>query len=103
MPKVKITVVKRPNLDEIHADSDLGCTPQMDPVCDRFREGQEFVTDFSSVPEGFCTGAYADIYRFLSGLRFGADYPWVKEPGKVLVCCTDGFRPVVFRLERIEE
>jgi len=43
-----------------------------------------------------------DISRYLSGLRAGADYNWMNEKGKVLVCCTDGFRPVVFRLERIE-
>jgi uncharacterized repeat protein (TIGR04076 family) len=103
MTKVKITVVKRLNFDEIHADSDVGCSAKMDSVCDQFKEGQEFVTDMTRVPEGFCPGAFVDIFRFISGLRSGANYPWMNEPGKVLVCCTDGFRPVVFRLERIED
>ena len=103
MAKVKITVVKRLNFNEIHGDSDLGCSAELDPVCDQFSEGQEFVTDMTTVPEGFCPGAFADIFRFISGLRSGANYPWMNEQGKVLVCCTDGFRPVVFRLERIQD
>lgn len=103
MAKVKITVVKRLNFEEIHAGSEVGCSADMSPVCDQFEEGQEFVTDLSTVPEGFCAGAFVDIFRFVSGLRSGANYPWMNEEGKVLACCTDGFRPVVFRLERIED
>lgn len=102
MAPVKITVVKRLNFDEIHAGADLGCSANMSPVCDQFTEGQEFVTDMTRVPDGFCPGAFVDIFRFISGLRSGANYPWMDQEGKVLVCCTDGFRPVVFRLERIE-
>ena len=103
MSKGKITVVKRLNFDEIHADTDLGCSATLDAVCPMFAEGQTFVVDMTGVPEGFCPAAVGDIFRFISGLRSGANYPWMNEPGKVLACCTDGFRPVVFRLERVEE
>jgi uncharacterized repeat protein (TIGR04076 family) len=32
-------------------------------------------------------------------------YWWMneKDNGKVIVCCTDGFRPVFFRVEQIHE
>ncbi len=103
MANVKITVVKRLNFNEIHGGRELGCSTNVGAVCDQFEEGQEFVTDMISVPEGFCPWAFADICRYISGLRSGADYPWMNEKGKVLVCCTDGFRPVVFRIERIED
>ena len=105
MPRIRITVVKRLNFNEIHADSDVGCTPDMEPICSLFEEGQEFVVgpDLREMPEGFCPGAFVDIFRFISGLRAGANYGWVKEGGRLLTCCTDGFRPVVFRLERMEE
>lgn len=103
MAKVKITVVKRLDLNEVHRDSDLGCTFSLDPVCPRFVEGQKFLYEGGKVPEGFCPGAFVDIFRAIGELRFGANHPWVKRPGKTLSCCTDGFRPVVFRLERIEE
>ena len=102
MNKIKITVVKRLNFNEIHANTNPGCSANIDPVCEHFTEGQEFVTDLSTVPEGFCPFAFVEISRYISGLRAGADYPWMNEKGKVLACCTDGFRPVVFRLERIE-
>ena len=103
MPSVRITVVKRLNFDEIHADSDVGCTPNMDPVCPRFEEGQEFMCEPGKIPEGFCRGAFVDIFRAIAELQHGVNYPWVKEPGQTLVCCTDGFRPVVFRLDRMED
>ncbi|MBW1783798.1 MAG: TIGR04076 family protein [Deltaproteobacteria bacterium] len=99
--KVKITVVKRLNTDEILKDVDPGCSGEMDPVCPIFVEGQEFVTDMTTMPDGFCPGAFVDIFRFISGLRSGANYHWINEKGRILVCCTDGFRPVIFRLERI--
>ena len=101
MNTVRITVVKRLNFHEIHNDSDLRCSADIAPVCDRFREGQVFETDMESVPDGFCPFAFIDISRYLSGLRSGANYEWMHEKGTVLACCTDGFRPVVFRLERM--
>jgi uncharacterized repeat protein (TIGR04076 family) len=29
--------------------------------------------------------------------------PWVEQKGAAIACCTDGYRPVVFKIERIEE
>ena len=102
MAPVKITVVRKLSRDEIYADSDPGCSSNSEPVCPLFEEGQEFTADISTMPEGFCPGAWADIFPFVCGLQAGANYYWVNEPGKVLACCNDGFRPVIFRLERIE-
>ena len=103
MSKIKITVVKRLNFDEIFSDAEPGCSADMEPVCGLFKDGQEFVSENGEMPAGFCNGAYVDIFRYISGLRFGANFPWVREKGRVLTCCTDGFRPVVFLLERIED
>lgn len=102
MTKVKITVVKRLNRDQIHAGADPGCSCRGEALCPLFREGQEFIAEYTRMPEGFCAGAFADLFRFICGLQAGADYPWMNEPGKVLACCNDGFRPVIFRLERVE-
>lgn len=100
--KVKITVVKCLNTKEIHGDSDLGCSQDLPPTCPVFSEGQEFIVTHD-IPRRFCQGAWADIFRFIDVLRFGGDFPWINEEGKYLACCTDGFRPVVFRIERLEE
>jgi uncharacterized repeat protein (TIGR04076 family) len=102
MARVRITVVKRLNREEILAGTDPGCSARGEAACPLVREGQSWVTDYTCVPEGFCAGAWADLFRFVCGLGAGADYPWMNEPGVVLACCNDGFRPVIFRLERVD-
>lgn len=102
MTQVRITVVKRLNRDEIFRDVDPGCSCRGEPQCDRLEEGQTFLAEYTRMPEGFCPGAWADLFRYVLGLQSGANFPWMNEAGKVLACCNDGFRPVIFRLERVE-
>jgi uncharacterized repeat protein (TIGR04076 family) len=71
--------------------------------CQVFQDGQEFVIeDFPLKPDGFCGWAWADIHREVVTVMFGGDYPWIGPPGTAITCCTDGLRPVIFRVERIE-
>ncbi|MFW6161710.1 MAG: TIGR04076 family protein [Planctomycetota bacterium] len=102
MARVRITVVKRLDGEAILADAEPGCTSAGPPMCPLFEEGQSFVADYTAMPEGFCAGAWADLFRFVLALGSGADSPWVRERGRVLVSCNDGFRPVIFRLERMK-
>jgi len=102
MARVRITVVQRLNRETVLAGADAGCSSPAPPVCPLFEEGQTFLADYATMPEGFCPGAWADLFRFVLALQSGANFPWVREPGKVLAACNDGFRPVIFRLERIE-
>ena len=101
MADVKITVIKKMDNKKL-----FGENPPLEftgnGVCDRFEEGQEFICKEGSYPEGFCSWAYADIQRDIAHLRLGGDYPWFKEKGAILSSCTDGARPVIFKLERIE-
>ena len=102
MGKVKMTVVKKVNNKDMFGDSPpVGFNAN--PVCDRLEDGQEFISEGSACPEGFCGWAYADIQRDIVHLRLGGDFPWIKEKGTMLSCCTDGARPVIFKLERIED
>jgi len=55
------------------------------------------------MPKGFCSWAWADIQRDVTVLALGGDFPWVKEKGVTFSSCTDGFRPVIFKLERMKE
>jgi uncharacterized repeat protein (TIGR04076 family) len=34
---------------------------------------------------------------------FGSNLPWMPKAGTAMPCCSDGFRPVSFLVERIEE
>jgi len=54
-----------------------------------------------AMPPDFCSWAWADIQRDVAHLALGGDFPWMKQRGTMITCCTDGLRPVVFRLERI--
>jgi len=88
----KITVVKRSVEQELADRYRNGRVKQ----CDAFKDGQEFVVSEPwSSPEGFCQWAWADIRSYVMANFHGGDFPTV-------ACCTDGFRPVYFRIERIE-
>jgi len=101
MADVRITVVKKfDNKDLFEGTPPLEFTGV--GVCDRFEEGKVFISKEGGFPEGFCPWAFADIQRDLIHLRLGGDYPWFKEKGSILSCCTDGARPVIFKLERIK-
>ena len=102
MAKVKITVVKTINNKDIFGDNPpVGF--KIPRECDRLEVGQEFIVDeVGGFPFGFCPWAFADIQRDIIHLRYGGDFPWMKERGVNLSCCTDGIRPVIFKLERIE-
>jgi len=70
------------------------------PVCPCFTEGQTFLSKDGMCPAGFCGWAFADIFRDMTHIRFGGSYPSLPDEGAAYSCCTDGLRPVVFRLER---
>lgn len=97
MPKCRITVLKRTAADQDLIDEylDDSFKEKGFGVCTAFEDGQEFVTDSPRMPEGFCNWAWVDIQRDVVAVLFGGDYPWVKQPGTAITCCTVGFRPVV--------
>ncbi len=105
MTKVKITVVKKLNVKDLYEDNPPLQYKEkwMTPECDRFELGQEFLLDTIDCPPGFCSWAFADIQRDLVHMFFRGNYPWVQQKGATLSCCTDGFRPVFFKIERLEE
>ena len=96
---VKITVLKRlfsSNLVDNYTDSN-----DWKP-CEMLKERQEFISENVEMPSGFCSWAWADIQKYVMALARGANFIGVK-PGLFITCCTDGFRPVIFKLERIDE
>ena len=102
MSKCRITVVKRTlNQDLIDQYVEEGRTDF--GHCQVYEDGQEFVIEgFPLKPDGFCDWAWADIHRDVVAVMFGGSYPWIEQPGTAITCCTDGLRPVVFCVERIE-
>jgi uncharacterized repeat protein (TIGR04076 family) len=100
--KLKITVLKRTDTKQIFGDDPpMG---QAIEACGVFKEGQEFIVDENgAMPEGFCHWAWNDIYKVAAALMYGGSFPWMKEEGTSVSCCTDGLRPVIFKIERIQQ
>lgn len=106
MNKCKITVLKKiANFDlvEAYMGQDYAARPIV--PCHILSEGQTFIIDHpSEMPKGFCGSAWITIHPEILCLMNGGDFtPWVRQPGTMIVSCKDGFRPVVFKLERLEE
>lgn len=104
MKKCKLTVLKttlQKDLAKEYGIPNLGTCPLM-------KEGQVFYTDYSK-PEGFCDEAWKAIYQYVFALTHGADSwyydDWIdpKHKGVAICSCNDGLRPVIIKVERIEE
>jgi uncharacterized repeat protein (TIGR04076 family) len=103
MAKVKITVVKKANNKDLYGNNPPAEFTR-EPECPRLEVGQEFLFDNLDVcPSDLCAWAFSDIYRDIVHLYLGGDFPWMKEKGTAVSCCTDGSRPVFFKLERLED
>jgi uncharacterized repeat protein (TIGR04076 family) len=103
---VKITVLKRIDPSYVF-DGDVPLKPstgQPHEKCTAFTEGQKFIVgEDGAMPVGFCHVAWADIFRKVHALQTGGTYyPWF-DNGVMIACCTDGMRPVSFRLERLPD
>ena len=100
MPKIKITVLKRTFNQEL---ADAYCKQDTEP-CPGFADGQEFIVDGLTKPEGFCDWAWNDIHKCYMTLMFGGNFSnWMKADNNIIACCTDGIRPVIFNLERLDD
>ncbi|HUW97197.1 MAG TPA: TIGR04076 family protein [Anaerolineae bacterium] len=104
-PRCRITVLKRTlNQDLVDEYMDEAHKPLA--PCDQFSDGQQFLLEgyegLSAIPEGFCPWAWADIRHDLLRVMSGGDTPGVKQPGTTMTGCTDWFRPVIFKIQRVK-
>lgn len=103
MSRCRITVVKK----ELYTDLiDRYCDPATVP-CEVFQVGDEFIADRNSYfkmqfEKPFCSEAWHAISPYVFTMIQGGEPSWAVDHA-VLACCNDGARPVVFRLERIED
>ncbi len=105
LPRCRITVLKR-TINQDLIDEYLINEYQGTGRCESFEDGQEFVIEseeqLATVPEGFCAWAWADIRKDIVAVATGADQPGFKRRGTAVTGCTDWFRPVIFKVERME-
>ncbi len=102
-PKCKITVIKR-SLNQDVIDEYMKEEMKNNNLCSALKEGDEFfVYSEFQMPENFCHWAWADIRQDIHAIINDAQFSWFKEEGITISGCTDWFRPVLFKIEKIKK
>ena len=101
MNKVQISVLRK----VCHQDLiDLYENP-IEHACD-LQEGQVFISNGWEKPDGLCQSAWDSMSPFVLTLACGGQNlydGWMKNPRSAMISCNDGFRPVSFLLEALDE
>lgn len=104
--KCKITVLRKECYKDLQEQ--YLADPKSGP-CPLFEEGQEFILeekDYFRMMDGkFCSEAWDCISRYVySALQGGSIMRgWTNEEKMMIACCNDGTRPVIFKIEGLEE
>ena len=101
MKRCKITVMR---ITEYQDLMELYENP-MENAC-FMKVGQVFISTNYEKPEGMCESAWLSLYPFVMTLSSGGTNifnGWMKNPASAMVSCNDGFRPVSFLVEAMDD
>ena len=101
MKKVRITVMRMAQYEDLMA---LYENP-IEHACD-MQLGQVFIANGWKRPDGLCESAWESMSPFVMTLAYGGEdiYDgWMKNKKSAMISCNDGFRPVSFYIEALDE
>ena len=101
MKKCRITVMRITQYPDLMAQYEN----PLDHAC-HMAEGQAFIANGWEKPEGVCQSAWDTLSPFVLALSHGGENfydGWMKNPRSAMLSCNDGFRPVTFLVEAMEE
>ena len=101
MKKVKITAVKAVQHDDLIEKYE---NPLEHACC--IAVGDSFVSVDGERPDGLCESAWESMEYFVKTLAEGGGNffdGWMKNPRSAMISCNDGFRPVSFYIEALDE
>ena len=101
MKKIKITVMRMARYEDLIAKYENPITH----ACD-LKEGQVFIANGWKRPEGMCESAWESMSAFVMTLAHGDEdiySGWMKNKKSAMISCNDGFRPVSFLIEAMDE
>ena len=101
MKKCRITVMRITQYEDLMAQYEN----PIDHAC-TMRVGQVFVAQGWQKPKGFCQSAWDTLSPFVLALSHGAQGFYErkkKNPKSAMLSCNDGFRPVSFLVEALDE
>lgn len=74
-------------------------------ACD-LKQGQVFVSNGWERPQGLCESAWESMSPFVMTLAHGGENlydGWMKNKRSAMISCNDGFRPVSFLIEALDD
>lgn len=101
MKKVRITVMRKAEYTDLMEKYEN----PIEHACD-VKEGQVFIANGWQKPEGLCQSAWDSMSAFVMTLSHGGGNfydGWMKNERSAMISCNDGFRPVSFYLEALDE
>ena len=101
MKKVKITALRKTEYKDLMEKYEN----PISHACD-VNEGDVFIANGWQKPQSFCQSAWDSISPFVLTLACGGEdiYDgWMKNKKSALISCNDGFRPVSFLIEALDE
>lgn len=101
MKKCRITVVRRTEYPDLMARYEN----PLEQACG-LEIGQVFIANGWEKPDGFCQSAWDTLSPFVLALSHGGKNfygGWMKNPRSAMLSCNDGFRPVSFLVETLDE
>lgn len=102
MKKVKITVLEttfNKQLAEKYAHDGL-------KPCSYNVAGQVFYSNGWQKPKDLCDNAWKSMQEYVMTLSHGGEdfYDgWLKDKNAAIIACNDGIRPVIFKVEALDE
>lgn len=101
MKKVRITVMRQ----TVYADLMEQYENPIEHACN-MKVGQVFIANGWERPEGLCLTAWECMSSYVMALSHGGENfydGWMKNPRSAMISCNDGFRPVSFLIETLDE
>ena len=101
MKKIRITAIRKACYKDLMEQYE---NPMPD-ACS-IAEGDVFIANGWQRPEGFCESAWESISPFVMTLAHGGEdiySGWMKNKKSAMISCNDGFRPVSFLIEALDE
>lgn len=101
MKKIRITVMKKACYEDLMEKYEN----PMEEACN-MEPGQVFTADGWRRPEGLCESAWESMSPFVMTLAYGGEdiyEGWMKNSRSAMISCNDGFRPVSFLIEALDD
>ncbi len=101
MNKCRITVMRIARYDDLIQKYEN----PIEHACD-LKEGQVFIANGWKKPDGLCDSAWESMSPFVMTLSHGGEnlyMGWMKNSITAMISCNDGFRPVSFYIEALDE